>query len=122
MSYLIKLDSKSRKAGRFIARVHRNLQSAFIESGLKQHELAEKLQVDRSIINRRLQGKSNLTLRSIAELAWAMDNDVDVVFSKQDVAEGTNHFIGSKDTTTDTETTFFTGNHKTESVSEAIVT
>ncbi len=119
MSYLIKLDSKSRKAGRFIARVHRSLQSAFIESTLKQQELAAKLQVDRSIINRRLQGKSNLTLRSIAEMAWAMDNDVEIVFSKRDVASSANYFTASKDTKTNTETTFF-DNKLTQSISTAV--
>lgn len=100
MSYRLKISPKSRKAGRFIASVHRNLQKAFLETGLKQQELAAKLSIDRSIVNRRLQGKSNLTLRSIAELAWAMDNDVEIVFSKPTQPARSNGFVSNSDATT----------------------
>lgn len=73
MSYQIKIDPRASKAGRFISAVHREIQKAFSKSGLKQNDLAKMLDIDRSTINRQLLGQSNLTLRSISDLAWAMD-------------------------------------------------
>jgi len=53
--------------------VHKEIQKAFVASDLKQNELARLLGVDRSAVNKQLIGKSNLTLRSIADFAWALD-------------------------------------------------
>jgi len=56
--------------------VHRELQAAFAKAaagGLTQQQLAEKLEVNRATINKRLLGQENLTLRTIADLAWALD-------------------------------------------------
>nr|WP_246700220.1 helix-turn-helix transcriptional regulator [Rhodopseudomonas sp. WA056] len=44
--------------------------------GLTQQALAKRLGVNRSVINRQLSGESNLTLRSLADLAWAMDMEL----------------------------------------------
>lgn len=76
MSYRIKIDRRSQKAGRFVLQVQRELQGALERSGLRQSQLADKLGVDKSIVNRRLTGRANLTLRSIADIAWALDQDV----------------------------------------------
>jgi len=76
MSYQMRNDERSRKAGRFVARVHKAIQQAVVRSGLKQNEIATKLGLDRSIVNRRILGQSNLTLRTIADLAWALDHDL----------------------------------------------
>lgn len=76
MSYQMRNDARSRKAGRFIARVHKKIQNAVVRSGLKQNEIALKLDLDRSIVNRRILGQTNLTLRSIADFAWALDHDI----------------------------------------------
>ncbi|MBY2993800.1 helix-turn-helix transcriptional regulator [Rhizobium leguminosarum] len=77
MSYRMQIDAKSKNAGRFVRRVQKELQTALSRSGLRQQQVAERLGVDRSIINRRLSGHANLTLRSIADLAWAMDHHVE---------------------------------------------
>lgn len=76
MSYQLKISPRKSKAGRFIGAVHRAIQGAFIESGLKQQELAKLLDVDRSTVNKRLLGEANLTLRSISDLAWALNKDI----------------------------------------------
>lgn len=76
MSYQMRVDPRSRNSGRFSLRVQRELQKAVSSSGMRQQQIAEKLGVDRSIINRRLTGRANLTLRSIADIAWATDHDV----------------------------------------------
>jgi transcriptional regulator with XRE-family HTH domain len=72
----MRTDSRSRKTGRFVSKVQKELQKAVVRSGLRQQQIAEKLGVDRSIVNRRLTGGTNLTLRSIADLAWALDEDI----------------------------------------------
>jgi transcriptional regulator with XRE-family HTH domain len=46
------------------------------EGRLSQQALARKLDVHRSLINRQLSGEANLTLRSLADLAWAMDMEI----------------------------------------------
>lgn len=77
MSYQMRNDERSRKAGRFVARVHKAIQTAVVRSGLKQNEIATKLGLDRSIVNRRILGQSNLTLRTIADFAWALEHDIE---------------------------------------------
>ena len=76
MSYDIKIDPKSRAAGRFIGQVRKALVSAAIEekneTGVTQLQIASKVGVNRSVINRLLRGEANLTLRSVAEIAWAL--------------------------------------------------
>lgn len=49
------------------------------ERGLDtQASLAAKLGVDRSVIHRRLNGAENMTLRTVADLVWALDHCVSV--------------------------------------------
>lgn len=81
MSFQMRLDARSRKSARFIARVHKQMQEAFARhyktTGITQQNLADKLGVHRSFVNRKLSGEGNLTLRTIADFAWALDCDVD---------------------------------------------
>ncbi len=76
MSYELKIDPKKRAASRFIGKVRKALVTAVAdekeENGINQQKLAIALGVNRSVINRMLKGESNLTLRSIGELAWAL--------------------------------------------------
>ena len=80
MSYRLNIDPKSRKAARFISRLQKEIQKALIDSGKTQQEIATILDVDRSVINRRLRGNANLTARSIAEFAYALDKDIVLEF------------------------------------------
>lgn len=82
MSYHLRIEDRSRRAGRFISRAHKVIQRAFGDSGLKQRELADILEVDRSAINRQLTGQSNLTLRSVADIAWALGCIPELHFKK----------------------------------------
>ena len=76
MSFELNVNPKDRVAGRFIGAVRRALIKAALEekerSGASQQSLALKLGVNRSVINRLLRGEANLTLRSVAEIAWAL--------------------------------------------------
>jgi transcriptional regulator with XRE-family HTH domain len=79
-SFHFDIGSRARQAGRFIGRVRsellKSLSEKKIETGLSQQELARRLGVHRSLINRQLSGESNLTLRSLADIAWAMDMEI----------------------------------------------
>lgn len=76
-SYRMQIDGRSRKNGRFVRTVQKELQSALSQSGLRQQQVADKLGIHKSIVARRLSGHGNLTLRSIADLAWALDHDIE---------------------------------------------
>jgi plasmid maintenance system antidote protein VapI len=75
MSFQITISANRRAAARFVMAVQRAIQKAYVEeqkSGLTQTAIARALGVHRSVINRELHGKKDLTLGRVAELAWAM--------------------------------------------------
>lgn len=76
MSFQMPTNARARVSGRFARRVEKELQQALINSGLRQIEVADKLGVDKSIVNRRLTGRANLTIKSIADFAWATDHEI----------------------------------------------
>lgn len=90
MSYRINIDPKSRKSARFISTVQNEIRKAYTYSGKKQIEIARILGVDKSDIHRRLKGSANLTARSIAEMAYALD--MKIIFALEPLApeEGVN--------------------------------
>lgn len=46
--------------------------------GLTQSAVAEKLGIHRAVVNRRLNGRTNMTIETIADMAWALGACVDV--------------------------------------------
>ena len=92
--FLFDIGGRSRKAGRFLGLVRTQLLIALserkAETGLTQQALAQKLGVHRSLINRRLSGEANLTLRSLADLAWALDMDIAFELRKSEQTFGQN--------------------------------
>jgi transcriptional regulator with XRE-family HTH domain len=79
-SYVFDIGEKARKASRFIAHVRAELQKALIAEKaarkITQQQIASQIGVNRSVINRQLMGTENLTLRSVADLAWALGWDI----------------------------------------------
>jgi transcriptional regulator with XRE-family HTH domain len=88
------IGSRARHAGRFIGRVKGELLRALAEkkakAGFPQQSLAEKLGIERSLINRQLSGETNLSLRSLADLAWAMDMEISFELKKPMARAGQN--------------------------------
>jgi len=87
------IGARSRTAGRLIGRVRRELLRAVTEenrAGLTQQELARRLQSRRSNINRQLSGEAEITLRSLADLAWALDREITFELRRPDEAVGQN--------------------------------
>ncbi|WP_412063941.1 helix-turn-helix transcriptional regulator [Rhizobium sp. SYY.PMSO] len=87
MSYELKIDPKKRAGSRFIGKVRKALVTAIVdeksETGINQQKLATALGVHRSVINRMLKGDSNITLRSIGELAWALGWEPDFTMKRR---------------------------------------
>lgn len=96
-SFHFDIGGRARNAGRFIGRVRGELLRALSErkseGGLSQEALARKLDTQRSLINRQLSGESNLTLRSLADLAWAMDLEILFELKKPAAEAGQNQPI-----------------------------
>ena len=87
------IDARSRTAGRLIGRVRRELLRAITEqkeAGLTQQELARRLQSGRFNINRQLSGEAEITLRSLADLAWALDHEITFELRPADAGAGQN--------------------------------
>ena len=88
------IGERPRTVSRFISHVRSELQGALIKEKksrkLTQQAIAKMLGVNRSVINRQFVGTENLTLRSVADLAWAMGYDVDFMLSKTEVDTGGN--------------------------------
>jgi transcriptional regulator with XRE-family HTH domain len=95
MSYRLKIDRRSMKAAKFIAKLQAEIQRALIDSGMTQQEVAERLGVDRSVINRRLKSKANLTARSVSDFAYALDQDVVIEFTKTSHSRKVNYAVGT---------------------------
>src|ERR1700744_1289091 len=91
--FRVDIDARSRTAGRFIGRVRRELLKAITEEkgeGLTQQDLALRLDSQRSNINRQLSGESEITLRSLADLAWALDREITFELRRPTHADGQN--------------------------------
>lgn len=78
-SFQISISPSRRVATRYISRVRRAIQKAYAEehhsSGLTQSEIARRIGVHRSVINRELRGQKDLTLGRVAELAYALGRE-----------------------------------------------
>jgi hypothetical protein len=83
-----------RAAARFVTGVRRKILKALEEEqkkrGLKQTDLARAIEVHRSVINRELRGKKDITLGRVAELAWAMDRVAVLDLAELAIRSGSN--------------------------------
>lgn len=94
MSYKMKISPKSRKSARIISMFQKIIQDEYSKSGLTQQEIADKLDVDKSVINRRLKGSANLTVRSIAELSFVFNKEIVFFFKEKEHNENiVNHCL-----------------------------
>lgn len=74
-SFQLTITPKRRAAGRYLSEVRREFQKAFAveaQAGLTQSEIARRLDVHRSVINREFKGTRDITPSRVGELAWAM--------------------------------------------------
>jgi hypothetical protein len=94
-SFRITVSPSKRAAGRFVYGVRRAIQKAFAEEqatrGLTQTAIARAIGVHRSVINRELRGKKDITLGRVAELAWALGRKPTFDLPKSIVPVGANY-------------------------------
>lgn len=78
-SFQISVSPKRRAAGRFVNRVRRAIQKAYVEEqadrGLTQSDIARSLGVHRSVISRELRGQKDMNIGRVGELAWALGRE-----------------------------------------------
>ena len=93
-SFQIAIKPSRRAAGRFVSHVRRALQAALADEqqkrGLTQSDLARSIDVHRSVISRELNGRQDITLGRVAELAWAMGRKINFDLEKAEPAPGDN--------------------------------
>jgi len=85
MSYSFRIAPKDRAAARMIGNVQRGLAKEILAQraeGKTQKQIADAIGVNKSTISRMINGKGNITLRSLAEIAWAIGLKADVVYSE----------------------------------------
>lgn len=99
MSFLFELDPKQEVAADLISDIGRQLQTLHTErqavGKLTQQDIAARLGLDRARVNKCLSGSNNLTLRTLAELVWAMDGEIEVTIrlpkSVAEISGGDSH-------------------------------
>ena len=88
---------RTRVTARFMTRVRRELQKAYMEEkasrGVTQAYLARKFGIGRAVVCRQLAGSSNLTLRTLADYAWALERDLIFAMPKRTVTAGSNQEV-----------------------------
>lgn len=93
-SFRMSVSPKRRAAARFVGHARKVLQKALIEerakSGMTQAKIARKLGVDRSVVNRQISGKGDITLGGVAELAWALGRKPELRLVESTQADGSN--------------------------------
>lgn len=76
MSFRITISPSRRAAARFVTAVRRAIIKAYVEeqnrSDLTQTAIARALNIHRSVVNRELRGKRDISLGRVGEYAWAM--------------------------------------------------
>lgn len=89
-SYKISVPSRRRKFVRLLTRIHSEIDRAIVReyqaTGTTKSDIAGRLAVHKSTITKRLNGNANLTLRSIADLAWALNQDIEFRLTAQDTS------------------------------------
>jgi hypothetical protein len=87
-SFVFDIGERSRRVSRVLGKLRSDLQTALVTEKkirkITQQEIAKSLNVNRSVVNRQLIGKENLTVKSAVELAWAMGWETKIEIYKPD--------------------------------------
>lgn len=92
------IGARARKSARFLGRVHSELLNALIEemqiSGITPEDLARKLKIPCSVVNRQLAGGA-VSLRALSDLAWALDREITFKLARPVERSGQNDRAGT---------------------------
>ncbi|MBU1375906.1 MAG: helix-turn-helix domain-containing protein [Alphaproteobacteria bacterium] len=95
-SFQLTITPSRRAAARHINNVRRSLQKAFAREaaeGLTQSEIARRLDVHRSVINKELRGAKDITHGRVGELAYAMGYEPHFELRKVQAQPGVNMVV-----------------------------
>lgn len=94
-----RVDKRRRTYVRLIGEIHHALNQALSEEKAKRKlnktEIGKILGVGRSAISKKFDGRHNLTLETLADLAYALDRPVKVTLPERIGVAGTNHHMPS---------------------------
>jgi Helix-turn-helix len=106
-SFQISITPSRRVAARFVTAVRRKILKALEEenrkTGFKQTDLARAIGVHRSVINRELRGKKDITLGRVGELSWALGREPLFDMPERAIGAGSNLPVVSPTSTTSSE-------------------
>lgn len=109
MSFQIAVKPARRAAARLVLDVRRRLQQALDDENVTQAFIAEKIGVDRSVVNRQIKGTADLSLGRVGEIAEVLGYDADFVMRKREEAPGRNAGVHPNVTMNPTVVTFSSG-------------
>lgn len=91
MSFQIAIEPNRRAATRFVGKVRRGLQKLFVDNPeITRSQVADAIDVHRSVITRQLNGGSDISLARVAEIAWAVGYRPSIKFEKIGDSPGCN--------------------------------
>jgi hypothetical protein len=103
-SFRTQLDDRRQVFVLLAGEIERQLREAYdrkFRAGLAtQSSLADKLGINRSAVHHRLMGHTNMTIETIADMVWALDQAISVKISDPAIINGINHSSQVKSLTT----------------------
>jgi transcriptional regulator with XRE-family HTH domain len=97
------IDKRRKTYIRLIGDITHQLNTALHEEnerrGLTRTQVAEVLGTNKSFVTRKLDGRSNMTLETLADLAYALDRVVSVELRSREKRPGSNNPVVSASTT-----------------------
>ncbi|MGQ3047809.1 MAG: helix-turn-helix transcriptional regulator [Niveispirillum sp.] len=96
MSFKSRIDKRRQTYIRLLSEIAHALNQALDEEhvrrGLTQADIARTLGKEKSFVSRKLSGDTNMTLETLADLAYALDRPVHVSLPSREPVAGTNYF------------------------------
>lgn len=96
MSFKSRIDKRRQTYIRLLSEIAHALNQALDEEharrGLTQADIARILGKEKSFVSRKLSGDTNMTLETLADLAYALDRPVHVSLPSRQPVAGTNYF------------------------------
>jgi hypothetical protein len=93
----LRVDPRRRSFVRLIGEIRHALNQALVEEhekrGLTRSKIADILGVNKSLVTRRLAGTSNMTLETLADLAYALDRPVKVTMPSRSLPAQSNQYV-----------------------------
>ena len=90
-SFQLSVTPHRRAAARFVDKVHRRLRKAYADSpDVTQTSIANALGVHRSVINRQMRGRKDMSLGRVAELAHLLGYEAGFELIKPNLPDGSN--------------------------------